>query len=476
VSGDSVFADHQAGRDLPVGSSGGHQAQHLQLPCCKSFRRDRFAGADKAANPLDVWHCTEVLERMAGGVELDLGAIGVRHGPAGQSDKDPDPGCFIGSLQLPPDRHRSTERVQGAYWITFRERYSALSLGGGRSEKRHPERLGDLEQLVSCVLGRADVVDGQHDLGVRRQHPAPADSIRGLVEYPRNRGCSDTGPTLGEAQQRQSGLRLSPDLARPAEGLGCLGKLPPQPMHLRQLVIGIGDRRPSRETIACADRLVQGSSPVAVQLQDLGPVHQALAGVRYKIWLTIAPPCKGRGPLLGAAQVVHLLATLDHVAIGESGQGRQKLISGHRDHGLIEQGQTGPGLSAGKSRSSLEHKGHSREVGVAESFGDLEGLAGGGQHFVVLACLGVIEGREKGQEATFGTVDTFAFDEALGSAQPTGSRPGFTRKSQHRAKPPGAAGGVQRLTVVQVGAVGPAHDSGEVLVPSGEVGRPGEQP
>ena len=88
----------------------------------------------------------------------------------------------------------------------------------------------------------------------------------------------------------------------------------------------------------------------------------------------------------------------------------------------------------------------------------------------------MIERGEKDEEATFGTVDTCAFDETFGSAQPTGSRPDFTREFKHRAEPAGAAGGGQRLARIEVGTVRPAHGSSEVLIPSGEVGGPGEQP
>ena len=94
----------------------------------------------------------------------------------------------------------------------------------------------------------------------------------------------------------------------------------------------------------------------------------------------------------------------------------------------------------------------------------------------MIARLGVIERRERMQEATFGTVDAFAFDEALGAAQPTGSRPGFTGHCQHGAEPAGTPGGWQRLARIEMSTVCPAHGSGEVLIASGEVRRPGEQP
>jgi hypothetical protein len=76
----------------------------------------------------------------------------------------------------------------------------------------------------------------------------------------------------------------------------------------------------------------------------------------------------------------------------------------------------------------------------------------------------------------FGTVDTLPFHEALGAAQPTGSRSGFAVESQDGAEPACAAGGGERLARLQMGTVGPAHRSSEVIISSTEVGRPREQP
>ena len=126
-------------------------------------------------------------------------------------------------------------------------------------------------------------------------------------------------------------------------------------------------------------------------------MHQALSDVRDKIGLAITPAGEGGGPLLGAAQVVHLLAGVNDVAVGETGQGRQELIIGDRDHRLIEHGQTRFDLPAGESCASLEDQGNGSDVGVSESFGDLKGLRCVGEHGVNLAGVGVLErgGEEK---------------------------------------------------------------------------------
>jgi hypothetical protein len=203
-------------------------------------------------------------------------------------------------------------------------------------------------------------------------------------------------------------------------------------------------------------------------------VHQTLADIRDKIGLTIAPPSQGHGPLLRAAQVVHLLTALDHVAVGKTGHGRQELIIGDRDHGLVEHGQTRFDLPTGQSRAPLENQGNGRDVGLPESFGDLKGLGGGVEHGVKLAGIGVLECGGEEDKATFGAVNALAFNEALGAAQPASCRSSLAADAEDGAKPAGTLGGGQGLGSVEVRAIGPAHRAGEVLVASTEVGRPGE--
>jgi hypothetical protein len=88
----------------------------------------------------------------------------------------------------------------------------------------------------------------------------------------------------------------------------------------------------------------------------------------------------------------------------------------------------------------------------------------------------MIEGAGNEQEATFGTVDTGAFDKAFGSAQPTCSWSGFPTECKDGAELAGAAGGGQWLSSVEVRAISPAHGVSEVLVASTEVRGPGKQP
>ena len=46
---------------------------------------------------------------------------------------------------------------QGTRRITRRQRHSTLGIRGGGAENGCPERFGDRDQLISCVLGRANM-------------------------------------------------------------------------------------------------------------------------------------------------------------------------------------------------------------------------------------------------------------------------------------------------------------------------------
>jgi hypothetical protein len=56
-------------------------------------------------------------------------------------------------------------------------------------------------------------------------------------------------------------------------------------------------------------RFFQRLPPRTVKFHDLGAMHQALAAEGHHVRLLLAPLRQGSGPFLGAAQLVHRLAT-----------------------------------------------------------------------------------------------------------------------------------------------------------------------
>ena len=86
-------------------------------------------------------------------------------------------------------------------------------------------------------------------------------------------------------------------------------RVAPQPVQLAAPVVRAAGRelvrRAVREPLAGAPRLGQRVAPGALQLHDLGAVHEAHAGVGHHVRLPGAPLRQRGGPLARAAQLEH---------------------------------------------------------------------------------------------------------------------------------------------------------------------------
>src|SRR5581483_5969348 len=114
------------------------------------------------------------------------------------------------------------------------------------------------------------------------------------------------------------------------------------------LVEGRADRRlvgRLGEPLARPSRLAERVGPGAAKLQNLGAMDEALATVEDQVRLVLAPAAQRRRPLLRAAQVEDLMARLDDRAIQNPGDDGGDLAGGNRDHGLVEQRDTGRHLA-----------------------------------------------------------------------------------------------------------------------------------
>ena len=112
-----------------------------------------------------------------------------------------------------------------------------------------------------------------------------------------------------------------------------------KPVQLPLAVERRADRRlrPVTQSLRRVPGGVEGVHPGAVQLQDLGAMHQAVAAERDEIRLRIAPPAQRGGPLLRTADVEDELARFDHAAVDRSSDHLADLVGHHRGHRLVEQ-------------------------------------------------------------------------------------------------------------------------------------------
>jgi hypothetical protein len=109
-----------------------------------------------------------------------------------------------------------------------------------------------------------------------------------------------------------------------------------------------------------------------VQVQDLGPVDQALAGEGDHVRLVAAPCGQRDGPLVGAPQLGDLLAGLDRAAVDGAGNQGRELTGDDGHHGLVEQGQTCLDPAFLYQRTALEEQRERNQVGVTGAPADLD--------------------------------------------------------------------------------------------------------
>jgi len=166
-------------------------------------------------------------------------------------------------------------------------------------------------------------------------------------------------------------------------------------------------------------RLLNRLRPGAVQLHDLGAMHQAAAGEGDQVGLALAPAGKSDSPLLGAAKLVGVLAGQDHAAVDDPGGDRGELASGDRDHRLVQQRQAL--LEAPKSDQdvALLLCGEGEQIRVLEALADRRRLGCGyGGGFQVAASF-LLEDERQQQIAALDSVTALAVEQPLGAAKPT---------------------------------------------------------
>ena len=150
--------------------------------------------------------------------------------------------------------------------------------------------------------------------------------------------------SLRQAQQRQARLRLEP--APTCLAVRLLGGAPlaSKPVDLSLSVEGLPAdpfvEHSLDEALARSPRLLEGGVPSALQLHDLGAMHEADAGMGHHARLLLAPAGQGVGPLASAAQFVHALPEPDRVAVDDSCDDRRQLSSSDGHHHLVQQPET----------------------------------------------------------------------------------------------------------------------------------------
>ena len=155
-------------------------------------------------------------------------------------------------------------------------------------ERRRADVGGGPGQLVGGTTGAADVGGGEQDLDVGGQHLVHETRVDGLLHGAADRRRGRRQLSFGQPEQRHPRLGLTAPLARP--GVHVLGprQFAAQPQQLRLAVERVAECRMAGrpgELLEGSIGLLHGAGPLAVDLQDLGPMDETLAAIRHEVGL-----------------------------------------------------------------------------------------------------------------------------------------------------------------------------------------------
>ena len=260
---------------------------------------------------------------------------------------------------------------------------------GNRGGNPCIEAPGNVLQLAAGVARILDVANGDHDLDVGGQQAHALQPVNRRGCDPTDGGGRHIEASLREAQKRQARLGFQAKLACAAIRLLGRRELPFQAMDLGLLVERPGGS-PAIDTPrphAGSSRLVDRLRPRALELHDLGPMDLAGADEGDHVGLSFAPLRKGGGPFAGTVDRIHLLTGADDAAVHQAGHERRQLPSGDRDHGLVQEGETGLDLPLLQASSALLMAGAGNQIGIAAALADRGGGGRSGVRGVEVVCI-----------------------------------------------------------------------------------------
>jgi hypothetical protein len=332
-------------------------------------------------------------------------------------------------------------------------------VAGHGAQGRGAIALGDPAQLVGGVACRRHIADRQQDLDLSVQQLGPPEPLGGHGDDPADRRRGRVGPALSQPQQGQPWLRLQAPAAGLPVGVLRRREVPQGPVELRLLVeggaggIAVGTLR---ESLSCPSSLLGRLRPGPVQVQDLGPVNQALAGEGDQVRLLVAPGRQRGSPFVGAAPLQDLLAGIDHRAVHRPGDGGRQLAGHDRHHRLVQQHQalTHPGRSHRGAALDAQRERDQVTIGNAPADRDGTGRCLARAHRITGHRLP--QGDRQQEIAVLGAL-LLVLQEAVGAGEPaTGLRqlPLVDQvkgqpESAPRGPPPIAALGVELLGALQ---------------------------
>jgi hypothetical protein len=221
--------------------------------------------------------------------------------------------------------------------------------------------------------------------------------------------------------------------------------------------------------------LIQGVTPGAPQLHDLGPMHKTAAGEGDHIRLPRAPLGQRGGPFLSAPRLVRRLAAEDDAAIDESAGYRRKLTRGDGHHRLVEQPQAFHHPALRDQEAALIHAGEGGQVRVAEALADLGRLGCRRDRGIEVTARRVLEDDRHQHITLLHALAPLPLDQPLGAAEPSGRLADLARELEMDGEPARAACGAHDVGGVQVRLMATFQGAAILLLVAQHVGGGGEQ-
>ena len=319
---------------------------------------------------------------------------------------------------------------------------TARELDGAASLRRHrPQHLGvmlfrRLVQFVAHGLRTVGSADGEHDLDIRTQEAGTLQPVGCFGECSFDRRRCGLGVPLREPEEREARLRLESAPTCLAIGLLGLRKLASKAMdvctEVRRLRCG-GTIHRLLEAPVGEPRLLERLEPRALQSHELRAVHEAASGERTQIRLPVAPARQCRGPLLGATQLVDVLARKDHAAVHDAAGDRRDLARSDGDHCFVEQAESFPQPAAPDENLALHMRGERNEVGVGESLAYLHCRRSSRSRTLEVAGSPTLERNRQQKVALLDALAPFTLDQPLRPPQPPGGRADLSPKCEVHA-------------------------------------------
>ena len=144
-------------------------------------------------------------------------------------------------------------------------------------------------------------------------------------------------------------------------------------MHLGLLVVRLADGGMTGKEQARSARLFDCVGPLALELQDLRSMNDALAPKRHEIGLRRAPTRECFGPLLCSSRIEDLATFEQHTAVHDARDGRRDFVGDHPDHRFVQARRARGKVALRNERFSATESAEGDDIAVAELLADVAG-------------------------------------------------------------------------------------------------------